>query len=202
MYRLWTIQPVAWYNKLLVKGKIYGDMRFIDVHDSWKTAYDWMTHQMELRLGKKPKPRCYPIWAWFQYTDAKHKKPDLRYSGHLSPKTEGVRIEFVKSKKEILLSDFMLWHYPLSFKTYIGINEIDLLQFEELLKSKSLEQVDYNQLTSDYRNKISKSWERIFDLDFTGNDYYSVPRIDKSIQATFWSLNIDEVVEVKQFIAR
>ena len=54
---------------------------------------------------------------------------------------------------------------------------------------------------SKLREKIEKSWERIFDLDWE-DEYAAHPKDKKSIQAVMWSINWDEVVGVREFVAR
>ena len=51
------------------------------------------------------------------------------------------------------------------------------------------------------KNKIQKSWQRIFDMNYAPKDiswYFE----KKSIQATFWSLKLSEVIKVDKFTAR
>jgi len=86
----------------------------------WEKEYRWMANEMKNKIGLPKNKNQYPIWAWYQYHDSRHRKPDLRRGGHLPTGTEGIRIEFEKPSNEVLLSDFILWHTPLSYKSYIG----------------------------------------------------------------------------------
>ncbi len=90
-----------------------------------------MVGQMQIRLGEPPAGVTYPIWAWYQWQDAKRRLPDLRCRAHLGKGEVGVRIEFTKPAGQILLSDFDLWHLPLCYRSYIGYNQADTQKVEE-----------------------------------------------------------------------
>lgn len=51
-------------------------------------------------------------------------KPDLRYSCHLNKGTPGVRLTLQKEIREVLLSDFILWHSPYCYHYYIAVDEL------------------------------------------------------------------------------
>ncbi|WP_160169126.1 hypothetical protein [Flavobacterium sasangense] len=44
--KLWTIQPIFWYEKLLENGFIYGDVNLSNVDDNFLYAYTWLLQQM------------------------------------------------------------------------------------------------------------------------------------------------------------
>lgn len=52
------------------------------------------------------------------------------------------------------------------------------------------------------RNKIMKSWERIFDFELEANDWVVEPMERKSIQATMWYVKKEQLVNDEVFIAR
>ena len=98
-------------------GILYGP-ETVDDSIFWRTAYDWMVEQMERRLGPRPKPGAYPLWAWYQWDGAARRRPDLRSSAHVPGGTKAVRIEFEIAEEQIVLSDFsglacaaQLWLY-------------------------------------------------------------------------------------------
>lgn len=197
--KLWTIQSVCWYNTLLKQGVMTGNIKYIE--PDFIPAYDWLVRQMIERIGNKPDGVQYPIWAWYHCLNEKKKKPDLRNSGFASKGEKCVLIEIEKDEKNILLSDFTLWHHPLGLPYYIGETEEDTLSFEA-----ELESLGYNTCLSDvlptkYQQKIIKSWEKIFDMNFD-DLYFSRPFSEKSIQATFWQLHLSEVVSVRYFVCR
>jgi hypothetical protein len=196
---LWTIQTIEQYENLLSKKVIYGDARFME--REFVSAYDWLVTQIEKRIGPGPFPGCYPIWAWYQWEGQKRRKPDLRFSSHLPKGTKGVRIQIEKDENEVLLSDFDLWHYPLSSLGYLGTSELDSQTFDEKLKEQNLYDARFDALPEIFQQKIEKSWELIFDMEFD-DPYFTYKKEEKSIQATFWSLSVTEIVRAEKFIAR
>ena len=132
--KLWTIQPIEFYNELIKNGEIHCYEKHIDSH--FIESYNWMIAQMENRIGKKPNKSIYPIWSWYQYKNSESKRPDLRTSSFLPKGTKGVRIEFKKSETEILLSDFNLWHFVLNY-WHISDNKEQELEFDKLLELKA-----------------------------------------------------------------
>lgn len=199
--KLWTIQSIEWYEELLRKGTISGQRSCID--KNWEFClfgYHWLMQKMDERIGKRPNTDCYPVWAWYQYFDENKKKPDLRSRGFIPKGTKGVRIEFVKDDKDVLLSDFMLWSFPFSYQSYIGKNERESLDFDKMLHEKGLYYKNLGQLPKDIRKEIVESWDRVLDLDYC-DPYHASPRAKKSIQATFWTLSVDEIIKVEEFIA-
>lgn len=198
---LWTIQPLERYEQLLKTGSICGEEPFIE--PIFLDSYHWMLQKMEERIGKQPFSDCYPVWAWYQYNGVHKKKPDLPHNCLLPKGTKGVCIEISKNENEVLLSDFVLWHSALN-KFFIGINEEDGLAFEvalDKLEEQGIEPYKFDKLPRVFQQKMIESWDKIFDLEFD-DPYYSCPKAAKSIQATFWTLSIHEVVSVMEFVAR
>jgi hypothetical protein len=195
---LWTIQTTKQYENLLGNRIIYGDARFVE--KEFFAGYSWMITQMQQRIGKRPFTDCYPIWGWYQWNGIKQHKPDLRYSGHLPKGAKAVCVRIEKQAKDVLLSDFDLWRFPLSYDGYIGSSEKDSLAFDEKLKAEDLYDLKYNDLPKDIQQIIQKSWDKIFDTQFE-EPYYTYKKEEKSIQASFWSLSIDEIIKVEEFTA-
>ena len=197
---LWTIQEYSFYEKLLADQVIYpyysGHLDRYLIH-----GYQWLIQQMNARIGCSSHYASCPIWAWYQWRSSTRKRPDLRSSGHFAKGTKAVRIEFQKKRHEILLSDFELWHFPYSFKSYIPYSPVDEIEFEEKLKNLGLENTEFYQLPQKIKQEIKTSWQHCFNLNFYNADYYNITE-KKSIQATFWSLSLDEVIKVDEFIAR
>ncbi|MEZ5672958.1 MAG: DUF3841 domain-containing protein [Thiotrichaceae bacterium] len=187
--KLWTIQPSPWFEKLLAEGSLSGERKYID--RGFLPGYAWMVASMERLIGGRPNPDAFPIWAWYQYMDSSQKRPDLRRRGHLPAGTEGVLIEIEKAENEVLLSDFELWHFPLSFHSYIADSEEDDEAFEKLII----------QDLKAGKNLIEKSWEKVLDMDYC-TPYAASSREEKRIQATFWTIKKEEIIRVKRFIAR
>ena len=197
--QLWSIQDVACLEDFDKYGYLRcPNYRFIK---EWESAYDWMRSQMNKRIGVPELSNQYPIWAWYQYRDAKHKKPDLRRSAHLPRGNKGVRIKFTKDSSEVLLSDFDLWQQPLCFKSYIATNEQDHIVFEQKLKDLNLENAKFFELPTFLRKEIEKSWEKIFDMEYDW-EYWTQPFESKMIQACCWEIRSEEIEEIQHFVAR
>lgn len=192
---LWTIQPLKWYEMLLETGIIYSQKRTIE--KSFIRSYRWLMEKMDAKVGKRPFDECYPVWAWYQYADSKRRKPDLRSTGFLPKGTKGVRVEINKNDKEVLLSDFILWHYVLNYWE-ISDNEEESNEFDRLLKMENISFTEKEKYTPMLKQKVEQSWDKIFDMSYS-LDYSASPFDKKSIQATFWTLSIDEVVKVDHF---
>ena len=199
---LWTIQTIDWYNDFLKKGTIYVSREHIDeYYDFCLFGYNWLRNKMDSSVGKRPFQNCYPIWAWYQYKNSEKKRPDLRAVGFLRKGTRGVRIEIKKKESEVLLSDFMLWQIPYFHHDFIGRNKNERKNFSNKLEKIGMATSHIGKLPKDLRKEMIKSWDRVLDLDFNDR-YFTKARKNKRIQATFWSLSIDEVVKVDEFTAR
>lgn len=199
--RLWTIQPLKWYEQLLEKGSISGDKTF--VQPNFLQSYYWLMEKMDERIGTRPFSDCFPVWAWYQYENAQKRKPDLRYTSLLAKGTKGVRIEIRKNEEDVLLSDFDLWHHAIN-KWYLGKNKVESVAFENELKhlnAQGFDTFNFNTLPADIQYKIIKSWDVIFNLEFN-DPYYTHPKDKKSIQATFWTLSVKEISKVEMFVAK
>lgn len=202
--KLWTIQDNLWKQTLERDGLIHGTDDF--VREAWESdsgflnSYSWIKTKIP---GNKPDiPNISPIWGWYQWLGEKKKKPDLRFSGFGTKGKEMWLFEIEKDPSEVLLSDFDTWHLCL-MEHYISESEEDDLRFDEKLKAVGW---DYSKTFSEIQDlslkqEIYSSWDRILDLD-CNNPWVSSKREDKSIQACFWLLKIDEIKSIKKFISR
>lgn len=200
--KLWTIQSVHWYESLLQNGEIYAKADKIDWLDenSFKPAYQWLMAQMQDKIGKKPFADCYPIWAWYQWQNQQKPKPDLRFGGLGIKGQKSVLLEIEKADNEVLLSDFDLWHCVLN-EWYIADNEQENDWFNNCLMQAGVEFGDKHLYPPKLYQTMQNSWQKIFDMTYCA-EYSANPFAQKSIQATFWHLSIDEVKKVKFFMAR
>ena len=196
--KLWTIQPIEFYNELIKNGEIHCYEKHIDSH--FIESYNWMIAQMENRIGKKPNKSIYPIWSWYQYKNSESKRPDLRTSSFLPKGTKGVRIEFKKSETEILLSDFNLWHFVLNY-WHISDNKEQELEFDKLLELSNVKFIDKKNYTLELKNILESSWSKIFDMNYS-TAYTADIFNRKKIQATFWTLKSTEIIKVIFFNAK
>jgi hypothetical protein len=102
--RLWTIQTMAAWEALQQQGVLRGEKRFLwsgdDPGDEVLRAYDWLCEQMERRVGSRPLPETYPVWAWAQWKGRRQPRPDLRAREYcqLAPRGFAWSLSFLRSK--------------------------------------------------------------------------------------------------------
>lgn len=197
--RLWTIQSIPAWEKLQKLKVLQADRHYIE--KEFLNAYQWMALQMKKKLGYRPFRDSVPLWAWYQWEGKEKRKPDLRYSGHLPKGVKGVLIEFKIDRNQALLSDFDLWHYVLNY-WYLPISKKDHCAFLAELSKEGLSFYETKPLPNiKYHKRIVKGWGRIFDID-SSNDYIASPNEEKSIQACFWELRIENVRNIQIFISK
>jgi hypothetical protein len=155
--KLWTIQTIEAWNELQTTGTLRCKEELIDLED-FNPAYKWMIS----------------LWAWYQWKDDKHKRPDLRSNGFAPKGEKSVFIELNAPDETVLLSDFNTWHHTLGY-WYIPLNELDDEKFTKELEEVSLDYHKINPLPEPYHSKILKSWEIVFDLDYY-NEYINYPK--------------------------
>lgn len=189
--KIWTIQTAVVWEKFQQSGVLRADVAFIDPY--FIAAYQWLVVQMKQQVGLPPVGVDFPVWAWYQYDGVRKPRPDLRHAAHLHRGEKGVLLECDCPENAILLSGFMLWHYVLN-NSYLPSNEADDWAFEERCATLSDE---------DCQQQKTKSWARIFNLDWSDSrQIYASPRDDKAIQGTLWEIQLDRVKSASLFVAR
>ncbi|HEY0606752.1 MAG TPA: DUF3841 domain-containing protein [Herpetosiphonaceae bacterium] len=195
--KLWTIQTRDAWQKLQQQGCLRAELRYIDPNHLM--SYQWMIDQARQRIGPAPAGCQSLIWAWYQWQNQSRRKPDLRFSAHLPKGTAGVRLELEVDDAQVLLSDFELWHHVLNY-WYLPASKADDEAFAAELEQLGLPETK-RKLNPAYDERIRRSWRRIFDLDWS-DEYIARSRAQKSIQAVFWELHIEQVQHVQHFVAK
>jgi hypothetical protein len=169
----WTVQSLEKWIKIKELGFLEGDRDNI-MDEYYAEYYHWMMKQMSKRL--KNYKGEYPIWLWT-------KRPDLRQRGHIGIGKKGVLLKVEIDEKDVLLSDFMVWHVVLNN----GV--IFLSDDEERL---------YDEGKSDLIKE--KSWERVFDLELLKSmtDWTDL----EQLQGTTGRINIKNIKLIKEFTGR
>ena len=186
---LWTMQPVAVYNKILEKGYYVCDGRKIDKF--FRNRYVWLCKEMREKIGKPPRNVTYPVWAWHT-RNFERKKPDLRCMGYGRRGEKMVCMEIEIPDEQVLLSDFDAWHFVLN-KWYLNTDCWDEETFDK--DHKWLDSLSHQE-----REKvIEESWQGIYNLDPKENDWCAR---GKWIQATFWMLKKEYIKKVRFFTAK
>ena len=189
--KLWTIQPVDIYEKLL-KEKVF----HCDPHKSpllqgddgnFGAAYDWMAEQMRLRVGEPPQNVKYPIWGWY-LLDGKNKKPDLRNYLFSNYTTREACIEIEIDSSLVLLNDDGAW-YAILYNAYLGLADSD--------EGIEAEDAWFESMPPDEQESVKrKSWERIFEIS---PKFQSGWHTHDYVQATFWEMKLEWVTDVRFF---
>jgi hypothetical protein len=110
--KLWTIQHYQAYNELIGTGALRADEDYC--YKDFRLAYDWMAWKMK-HNGLLPSAGVnYPIWAWYKWK-GKHKRRDIREEGYAERGENIVQLTIEVNDKDVLLSDFDLFHYVLNY---------------------------------------------------------------------------------------
>jgi len=195
--RIWSIQSEKAWDYL----NHHGTLKANAAHRSgeWPHAYDWMYDQLIQRIGPPAHNDIVPLWGWYQWAGENLRRPDLRsLRHHWGPNGDYIMIECEIPDNEILLSDHDAWHVPLG-NSYLAFNEAEDNQFDKKLKQAGWK---YGQpRPQSLLPEIHKSWERIFDLEALSGEYWGLMK-DKSIQASFWDIRLDQVKSAKLFTSK
>lgn len=188
--KLWTIQPIQIWDLLQQQGYYHGDKKYIK-EEFFLRSYDWIKQQLAKKTGVMKD--YYPVWVWA-------KKPDLRTGGHLPKGTKGVRLELEIDENKVLFSDFKLWHFVLNYwyipNTMEEGDKFDLeLEKIGLMPNRKISFPEF------LHNKIENSWQKIFDLNWHAEGIAD-KKADKIIQGVVWEIRLEEIVSVKEFIAK
>ena len=197
---IWTQQKLAFWEDLEHNNEAYCNEESW-LYKEYGFAYDWMVNQMAVRLTPSPKPEIkLPLWGWVQYNNYKSRKPKFTPNKSESGYYPEVFIEADIPDELLLQSNFSLWAWCCMNGWEIG----DALE-REIDRFNALNNMaGYNFLAypDDLKQRIMKSWECIFDLDYRNRRFCNQPRRNKSIQATFWLLRKEWVRDVRFFIPK
>lgn len=198
--RVWTIQPVEVYEKLLKEKELYVDISLSELYNmeeygvlkeknGFYKAYNWLSKRMEEKIGK-PSNASFPWWAWYK-RNMVHSKPDLREAGYAKKGEKLVCLELELPDSEVLLSDFDAWWFCISDLWKSGATSDK--EFDELEEW-------YSKLSKEEKERLKiESWEDIFDIHFDRRPWYER---GKWVQANFWVLRLDDVKKVQYFTAK
>lgn len=203
---LWTIQNSLAYEKMMETGILKANEDYLFCEDELRFAYDWITQKMHEQGIIAPEGINYPVWAWYQW-EGKRKRRDMREGGYANRGEKIVQLTIEVPDKDVMLSDFDCFHYVLNY-WYLPASMEDSDAFDKEyddsgyscndLQDMSIQTKEMRKL----REKIEKSWDRIFDLEHEdGNLIYGL-NSTKSIQATFWQLKPEQVIRAETFIAK
>lgn len=196
---LWSIQPESVYAEVLKYGyclskKSKSDFLLNELtipveQQTFTRAYDWYIAEMEKRITK---PIDYiielPWWAYYRLNGSSNLK--LEDVDHLdNPGSTMVALKLNVPDSEVLLSDLDLWHIVLN-NGYIP---------DTIVTDTSLDN-NLSHLSKIVDNEsIRNSWTRIFDIEDYKNGLVTSC---SDIQATFWVLKREYIVEAITFVVK
>ena len=142
--------------------------------------YQVMIDKMKEKLPPSDSDITYPLWAWYKmggkYFPTKHF--DKIHHGLY-------RITFEIDASLVLLSDFDMFCYLISGGLYFAYNDEE----EEELSSH---------LFDDVKVYYYPNLERMFDYKHNKNPKFTPSYQAETIQATFWKLELNQVIEIKK----
>ena len=146
-------------------------------HNPFDSAYGFMVHEMK-RLLPPPTHECaYPLWAWYK-CNGRYKPSrglDKIHSGK-------IRLKVAIEPRKALLSDFDRFAYLTVGGAYFAFDEKQRSEFEKHL----FEPDEY----------FYPNWrEQVFSLHRKSEDEYGPSYRNETIQATFWELYLEDVLE-------
>lgn len=203
--RLYTVQPISIYDTLCRTGTFFSE--------PWKDpeewlctdapaielAYEWLGNAMVERGLRRPLPSAYPIWAWYRYMGETKPKPDLRHSAykHSRPDERQVLLTLDVPDGDVLLHDYEAWHYPLNY-FYLSAQRVGD-RFERQCKAAGFPLYGDVPLKDDALHaEVQRSWHTIFDLPACRR-LFKRSRDEQAVQATFWTLRTEHVIEAVAF---
>lgn len=191
---LYTEQTLGFYEKLQRDGVIYCDVQS-EFAEEVNDAYMWMAEQMKQRIGCPDKEGVLPIWAWYQYSSRKRRRPTVHKNYQNG---SSVLLEIDIPDSEVLLSDFTLWHNVLNKYSVSGKRAYLERRIAKLEKSAG-KILQYDELPMDIQEEVKETWQRVFDLNHRDPYYAPRPKRNRAIQATFWCLKKEQIKDVTFF---
>ncbi len=204
--RLYSIQSPAVYDLLYREGIFhsrplaFAHSTLLDFSEDFKfsLAYEWMMAKMVERGLQRPGPDIYPIWSYYQWGGAAKPKPDLRYSGLKAwgGAARRVLMTFEIPANQVLLSDYDGWLSCLTY-TYCGTSR----EFDAFYRRCEAQGggPGWNQpLAGPWHQELTRGWGRVSDLG-TSRPLAGTNMANHVIQATCWSVTVDQLVDAVAF---
>ncbi len=182
--KLWTRQDKSILNDLEEKGvyrvkKEYIDKKMDTISDFYFKIYDWYTKKAS-EIVPKPKGVEYPIWL--------STTSDVM----LQPTKGTVILEVEVDEDLVIITDFEKWGYVANWM-YLPLNEDDEKKHDKELRKygigdeTALIMGDKGNFYPLLKDKIIKSWDRLFD-----NSY----KLSDSTQGTIWELKKEWITNI------
>lgn len=177
------------FELLQNQGHLFPDPNLI-LREEYRASYQWMARQMEDRL-RPPLPGCpaWPMWAWIRHDGFEVPPPIERSSDFV---TASIRFH----PGDVLISEVGSWEeIQMNFIVADRHQEMEALNAEhEAFFQKCTEagcSIAENLYPEPLQREIELTWDRIFD----------VRPSDNIVQATFFSISAENVMEVRDWDA-
>ena len=149
---------------------------------------------MHQRIGNPPFLEIrFPLWAWYQYHS--RKKPLPPKTPLKKGKEYSVYLEIEIPDNEVVLTDFSLWVNCLNgwqTKTDKGLEHRI-----KVYENKVGKYCSFHEYPEDIQQGIMNTWQSIFDMKFRDREWSTWAGWNRSIQATFWCLKLEQVLKVE-----
>ena len=193
--KLVTIQTKSAFEELLKKGYLVANANFIN-KKKYGIPYGYIVSHMqniENKFGVE-----YPLWAWVKYGAFSCPPKNKLLNFFPKDSDEIVRITFEKDNKDVLVTDYIKYHFLLtneylplsledkeyfdSFMARCNVSKEDLLAF---IRRDKYESYRTDKTFCMVNKKIQESYIDIFNLD------------SKYLQGTVWNISKDEIRKVE-----
>jgi hypothetical protein len=179
----WTFVPKAIAEDVL-SGKIQTiPMEFSEQEPLFRLAYEWIKEAMDEAGLKGREPGINSWWCWIRISEDQIKPTDLH-----ADEASGL-LELSLDPKDVLLSDFDMWHVPLNY--WFNAEDDEEEFFENELKMAGLNIYEDKPLPEPFHSRVQASWRNVFCLDHVNG--YTHELRGKSIQGVFWKLSPESI---------
>lgn len=184
---LWTRQHENVVKELNYSGvyrvkKEFLLQKFDSISDYYLTIYNWYIERAE-KIVERPKEAEFPIWL------------SISSELMLQPTQNNAIIELLVDRDKVVFTDSEKWGYVSNY-WYLPKDKEDERKYNEELKRMGIgdESELYMGHKGDFyphmRNKIVKSWERMFEGEI---------QMNSNTQATLWEIKKEWVVNIKYY---
>ena len=193
--KLITIQTKSAYLNLIERGYLVTDERYVN-ELKYGVPYAFITSNMQHICN--PYNARFPVWAWVKY--GKHLTPPKNklLGFFANDEEEIVRITFNKPDSEVLVSDYVKYHFMLT-NEYLPKNFEDKLMFDKFLSESGVSKEDllayirrdkYKSFRTDAKfnevnDKIKNSYNQIFE------------NIGEYSQGTVWNIDKKDILKIE-----
>ena len=203
--KLYSVQPLAVYDLLCREGLFhsrpqdYPDSALNLFNDDFKfaVAYQWLIERMiEIGLAR-PHPEVFPVWAYLYWINRAKPKPDLRYTALKRWGKSGrqVLLTMIIPDDRVLLSDYDQWFSCLCYGPAGSVRDMEAFW----RRSEKLGPRPYDQpYPEPFHQELLDTWRLVLNLA-AARKKNRISTANQCIQATFWELTADQVIEAVAF---